>query len=238
MTDPVRSQPRSVRGVLFDAGGVLLLPHPEEFRKVTAPLGIEPDDETCHRAHYAGMREVDRLGVADWPAVDRVVAAGLGVSGDDVDAVAAGIAEVYLGTAWLPVSGAVETLLALEQDGYDLAVVSNATGTMEEQLSRHEICSVDGGSCARVTIVVDSEVVGVEKPDPAIFRIALDTLGLRAGDCVYIGDSVHFDVHGARAAGLHPFHLDPFRLCADEDHDHLHGLRELPEALARLEDRG
>ena len=58
--------------VLLDAGGVLLLPDPAELRRVLAPFGRIPDDETCRRAHYASMREVDRIGGPDWPAVDRL----------------------------------------------------------------------------------------------------------------------------------------------------------------------
>lgn len=233
MTDQTGRGRPPVRGVLFDAGGVLLLPHPDEFRKVSAPFGVQPDDETCRRAHYAGMHEVDRLGTDDWSAVDRVVARNLGIPAPDVEAGAASIADIYLGTTWVPVAGAVETLQAVEDAGYQLAVVSNASGTMEAQLARHEICSVDGGSCVRVEIVVDSEVVGIEKPDPAIFGIALEALGLGAAECVYVGDSVHFDVNGARAAGLHPFHLDPFGLCPDDDHDHLAAITDLPAALGR-----
>jgi putative hydrolase of the HAD superfamily len=102
---------------------------------------------------------------------------------------------------------------------------------MEQQLADHRICTSDGGHGAQVAVVVDSDVVGVEKPDPAIFGTALDALGLPPRGCIYVGDTVHFDVNGARAAGLLPVHLDPYGWCPDTDHAHIGSLTELARAL-------
>ena len=221
----------AVEAVLLDAGGVLLLPDPAQLRRVLAPLGQTPDDEACRRAHYASMREVDRIGGPDWPVVDRVMARVVGVEDDRLEDAVSLVEEVYLRLPWVPVPDAADTLLELQAAGYPLAVVSNATGTMEQQLADHRICTSDGGHAARVAVVVDSDVVGVEKPDPAIFGFALDALGLPPDDCLYVGDTVHFDVNGARAAGLRPVHLDPFGLCPDADHAHVGSLAELAGQL-------
>ena len=51
-------------------------------------------------------------------------------------------------------------------------------------------------------VVVVSGEAGVQKPDPAIFRLALDALGTRPEATVYIGDNPYHDVAGARASGL------------------------------------
>jgi putative hydrolase of the HAD superfamily len=220
-----------VDAVLLDAGGVLVLPDPERIRARLAPLGASPDDETCRRAHYAGMREVDRLGRADWAMVDRVIAGELGVPEDGVERALAELERVYLADGWIPVAGAAATLARLAACGKTLAVVSNASGTMEQMLLEHRICSVAGedpqGPVPQVSVIVDSHVVGVEKPDPRIFAIALDAVGLPAERCAYVGDTVHFDVGGARAAGLHAIHLDPYGMCRDGDHDHIAALGEL-----------
>lgn len=98
---------------------------------------------------------------------------------------------------------------------------------MEAELARHEICSVTGGEHAEVAVVVDSAVVGVEKPDAAIFRFALEALAVKPHRCVYVGDTVYFDVDGARAAGLHALHLDPYGLCGIGGHGHVRELHEL-----------
>ncbi len=217
----------AIEAVLLDAGGVLVLPDPARLRAALAPLGAHPDDELCHRAHYAGMREVDRLGEADWPLVDRVVALTAGVPEDRVDAALPLIERVYLSEDWAPAPGAAEALRRLEEAGVLLAVVSNATGQMEELLAEHRICGLDGATMAKVAVVVDSHVVGIEKPDPRIFAFALSALDVAPERCVFVGDSVHFDVEGARRAGIRPLHMDPFSLCPDEDHEHLSALSEL-----------
>ena len=223
---------RSFDALLFDAGGVLLLPDPEDFRRLMAPFGAAPDDSTCDYAHYVGMREVDRLGTVDWRAVDDVVSLALGVAEEHLGKACDAVTEVYLNSTWVPIPGAAETLVELQTAGYPLAVVSNASGTMEQQLLQHEICSVDGETHAQVAIVVDSDVVGVEKPDPRIFELALEALGgPDPTRCLYTGDTVLFDVTGARAAGLWPLHVDPFGLCPDDDHDHVKSITELPAYL-------
>lgn len=222
----------AIDAVLLDAGGVLLLPDPAAMRQALAPFGVDASDETCQRAHYASMREIDRIGRLDWAAADRVLARVSGVAESSIEDAIGPIEEVYLGREWVPVPGAAEALVRLQQAGLPLAVVSNAEGTMEQYLATHQICSTDGQQCARVAVVVDSAVVGVEKPDPAIFGFALDALGVAPERCLYLGDTVFFDVNGARAAGLRPVHVDPFDLCAADDHPHLPSVAALADTLA------
>jgi len=221
-----------IDAVLLDAGGVLLLPDPLALRRALAPFGVVPDDETCRRAHYAGVRALDRLDLPDWRAVDGAVAGAVGVPEEALDEVVGLIPHVYVTEPWVAAPGAAQALQRLGAAGLALAVVSNATGTVEQQLAEHRICSVDGGACARVAVVVDSHLVGVEKPDPAIFGIALEALGVEPERSIHVGDSVHFDVQGARAAGVRPVHLDPYRLCGAGDHAHVRSLEELAARLA------
>ncbi len=85
------------------------------------------------------------------------------------------------------------------------------------------------GPGVRVGVILDSAVVGVAKPDPAIFRIALDALGVPAGGTVlHVGDSLRYDVAGALAAGLQPVHMDPYGYCpAPDGHPHVRSLAGL-----------
>ena len=53
-----------------------------------------------------------------------------------------------------------------------------------------------------------SEEMGVEKPDPRIFALALERIGASADEVVYVGDSVAADVEGAAGAGITPIHAD------------------------------
>ncbi len=105
---------------------------------------------------------------------------------------------------WTRVDDATfEALDVLRASGYRLGVVSNADGRMPALLAQV-------GLADRFEFVIDSHVVGVTKPDPRIFHLAVERLGIPAGACVYVGDLYAVDVVGARGAGLRPVLLDPF----------------------------
>jgi putative hydrolase of the HAD superfamily len=93
-------------------------------------------------------------------------------------------------------------LAALRARGFTLAAVSNADGRVEADLGR-------AGLASHLAIVVDSHVVGVEKPDPAIFALALERLGASPAAALYVGDIFAIDVVGARRAGLDAILMDP-----------------------------
>jgi putative hydrolase of the HAD superfamily len=83
-----------------------------------------------------------------------------------------------------------------------------------------------------VCAIVDSFVAGVAKPDPGIFHALVERAGIVPERAVYVGDTVRYDVLGARAAGLHPLHFDPYDLCASrDDHPHVRSLDEVAEML-------
>lgn len=89
-----------------------------------------------------------------------------------------------------PLPGALETLAALRARGLALAVVSNWDETLPERLTGF-----------RVDAVVSSAEAGAPKPDPSVFRLALERLGVRAERALHVGDSAA-DEEGARAAGM------------------------------------
>ncbi len=98
--------------------------------------------------------------------------------------------------------GTREALLALRAVGLRLGVVSNSDGRVEVALEAADI-----RDC--FDVVVDSALVGLEKPDPAIFHVALDGLGVSADEALYVGDLYEVDIVGARAAGLEAVLIDP-----------------------------
>jgi FMN phosphatase YigB (HAD superfamily) len=66
--------------------------------------------------------------------------------------------------------------------------------------------------------------VGVEKPDPRIFRIALERAQVEPDDAVYVGDLYSVDVIGARAVGMDAVLLDPGACWAPRDCPQVPGL--------------
>jgi putative hydrolase of the HAD superfamily len=94
------------------------------------------------------------------------------------------------GTADAPLH---EMLAALSAGGIGLGVISNNSGYVEDMLAANGI-----HSC--FAFVIDSARVGIVKPDPAIFHLAVAEHGL-TGRLLYVGDSYEADVVGGRAAG-------------------------------------
>jgi putative hydrolase of the HAD superfamily len=232
-----------VDAVLLDVGGVFLLPQPEVMLPSLRAVGVVPDLPTLDRAHYAAVAAMDRAAedgaVGDqqriWVAYRQAYAAACGVPGPLVAEVAESLRRSFSANSWnRVVPGSVAALRRLADDGHALGIVSNAAGTIAEMLIAGRVCQVGAGEGVPVIVVVDSHVVGVEKPDAAIFGIALDRLGVEPARAVYVGDTCHYDVAGARAAGLRPLHLDPYGDCPKrQEHDHVRDLDEVRVLLSR-----
>ncbi|HEX7786869.1 MAG TPA: HAD-IA family hydrolase [Methylomirabilota bacterium] len=104
---------------------------------------------------------------------------------------------------WTRADGEAATALRSVRDaGLVAGVISNSNGSVRSILE-------DTGLAAHLDFVIDSSVVGVEKPDPRIFELALREAGVPAAEAVYVGDLYSVDVLGARAAGLDGILLDP-----------------------------
>jgi FMN phosphatase YigB (HAD superfamily) len=115
-----------------------------------------------------------------------------------------------------PLAGSVEALRVLNERNVPIGVVSNASGQIAEILQRSAICQIGDGALASVRCIIDSDVVGVAKPDPKIFEHALPFFeGIDRSRIAYVGDSVTMDVEGSTAAGLIPVLVDPFNDAAD-----------------------
>jgi HAD superfamily hydrolase (TIGR01509 family) len=78
---------------------------------------------------------------------------------------------------------------------YRLGIVSNFYGNLVT------VCH-NAGVRGRFGVIVDSTCVGCVKPDPRIFRSALDALGVTPADAWFVGDSLPRDMAGARAIGM------------------------------------
>lgn len=227
-----------VEAVLLDVGGVFLLPDAATLLPVLRAAGADPDEETLTRAHYAGTAAMDGGGGPDWDLYRNTLAARCGVPEEGLaDAVVAlEVMSTRLGAGlWTRVvPGSIDALRRLADTRVALGVVSNADGTIAELLVAGKVCQVGAGEGVPVTIVVDSHVVGIAKPDPRIFAIALADLGVVPERAVHVGDTAHADVEGALAAGVRPLHLDPYGDCpyTDGHHEHVRCLDDVVELVA------
>jgi putative hydrolase of the HAD superfamily len=225
--------------VILDVGGVLLVPHFETVGSAFAPFGISLNAECAQRAHYFGVRAIDAAGEDEREARHAYLigyAQAVGVPSEQQE-----LALARMWQAWSQpnidvwrqhVSGSVDGLRQLAAGGVKLGIVSNADGSIEEQLRRGQVCQVGEGLGVPVLAIIDSGVVGVSKPAAEIFRHALDPLDVAPEESLYVGDTLRYDVRGARAAGLVPVHFDPYELCPQrEDHAHVTMLKDVADLL-------
>jgi putative hydrolase of the HAD superfamily len=94
-----------------------------------------------------------------------------------------------------PYPDALEGLADLRERGHRLVVVSNWDCSLPDWLGPTGLLDLVDG-------VVTSADAGAAKPDPAVFRKALELAGVDGTGAVHVGDSLDNDVAGARALGL------------------------------------
>jgi FMN phosphatase YigB (HAD superfamily) len=220
--------------VLFDAGGVLVLPDPTVIGPLLARYGASTELELHRRAHYAGMKaKSDRSEPeGSWEVYDNAYVATVEV--DPADLAEAAFVLGRTRSPWLWRWMIPDTRAALESFAdarVPMGVVSNASGQIESML-RREVCQVGAGDHVEMRCIVDSHVVGVAKPDPAIFDHAVPFFAeCDRSRIAYVGDSVTMDVGAARAAGLHPILLDPFDDHVGADFDRIGSVSDLAAEL-------
>jgi putative hydrolase of the HAD superfamily len=226
---------RRPRAVLLDALGTLLWlepPAPALRAQLLARHGIDVGENAAERAMAAEMAYYrahvleghDRTALGELRT--RCASVLLEALGPEAAGLDAGEAREALLAAlrfrpYPDVHGALEHLRGA---GMRLVVVSNWDVSLHDRLAQT-------GIAERVDGAVASAEVGAAKPDPAVFARALVIAGVPAGAAVHVGDSLHEDVEGARAAGIEPILLRR----AGDPHGGVRtiaSLRELPGAAS------
>jgi putative hydrolase of the HAD superfamily len=205
------------RAVFFDAAGTLVHAHPspeavvagvvERLAPELPPLdtralaahieaGMIARRSAGHLVHYpaAAAREFWRgayltfLGDALPPERAAIVADGLLAAFTDV-------------RAWALFPDAAPALAALRPTGVTLGLLSNWEDWLGDLLTALDLRST-------FDHVLVSGELGLEKPDPAIFRRALEMAGVAPGELVYVGDSLHHDIEPCLALGIRAVLID------------------------------
>src|SRR5262245_43059070 len=230
MTSGAAAFPGTVSAVLFDVGNTLLWIDHARIAAILTGAGVVCDETAVREAEMRARPRLDSFlaGAVRRESTDMVARyAGRIVEG--LGAAPSGSARDALVAAWYslwcrPPADARTTLDVLAARGFRLGVVSNSNGSVRSLLDAADLA-------APLECVVDSGVVGVEKPDPRIFAIAAERLSVPPAACVYVGDFHSLDVLGARAAGMHGVLLDPLGVWDGVDAPRVASLTEL---VARL----
>ena len=221
------------RAVLFDAGGTLSHPDWERIALLAKrETGREFTAEVMRRTLYESLRAVDaRLGEEafrkvhtrrpGWVFCDMF--SSLGVDEDVCERLRAQLVAAHSEKhVWCILDAEVPHVVSrLKQAGLRVGVISNTEdGRLKELFEMIEIA-------AHFDLLVDSFIVGMRKPDAAIFNHALEQLQVAPCEAVYVGDSYGHDVLGAERAGLRAILLDPLDTYAESDCVRIHSLSDL-----------
>ena len=189
-----------IETVFLDAGGVLVFPNWTRVSDALARQGVAVSADALAAADPHARRKLDQSGT-----INATNDAGRGGSISTwcsaaprrTDAALAELHEYHTTTnlwEFLP-AAVVPALRALRAAGHKIVVVSNANGTLH---AKFRSARADG-THGRHPRPCD---FGVEKPDPRLFRIAMEQSGASPETTVHVGDLYHVDVLGTRAAGL------------------------------------
>jgi putative hydrolase of the HAD superfamily len=188
------------RAVIFDLYGTLVpeFPHEDFYASIdhmAATLGADPAafrdgwNETVVARQTGGYATMEENVLA--------ICEAIGLPEPDPNAVTRALerrAEMYQ-TWFRPRDGAIETLTELRARRLSLALISMCAPDTPPMWNGSAFAGL-------VDVEVFSSVVGLRKPDPAIYRYACDALGVEPQDCLYCGDGAYHELTGATEFGM------------------------------------
>ncbi|RMG93779.1 MAG: HAD family hydrolase [Chloroflexi bacterium] len=209
---------RRFKAVFFDLDGTLRINYPsptEAFILFLRQKGFEIDDKTSQQvkiwAHYYWgndtlvNRDKERFTPERfWLNYSELLLKQAGILSDNGLAyeVRDWFENFYEPTVKLPENG-WEVLQALQADGYHLGLISNRPEPLADVV-------LELGLDGIFEFTLAAGEIGHWKPDPTIFQVALSRYqDLPPEACVYVGDNLYADGHGAARAGLVPVIFDP-----------------------------
>jgi putative hydrolase of the HAD superfamily len=121
-----------------------------------------------------------------------------------------------------------ESLMELQSIGFQMHIITN--GFSEVQYIKLENC----GLIQYFDVIVCSEVIGKNKPDPMIFAHALSEAKAIPTNSLMIGDDYHADINGAIQSGMQALLFDPFEKEQTNFEFKIKDLSEIPSLAIQL----
>ena len=190
----------NVKALFFDVGNTLLFPN---RRKILASLHqrqVFPSEELLQKIERQTKHEFDALLASHahvdhgfWQMYYEHLLAELGIADDAICADL--VSRTRVSANWCNLRPGTRKVLQRLGGTYRLGVISNSDGKIAEILDR---CGI--ADCFET--IIDSGIVGAEKPAAAIFEVAIRSLGVTPCESLYVGDVYSVDYLGAAAIGM------------------------------------
>jgi len=235
--------PRRIRAVFLDAGNTLVFPRLEDIIADLKEHGHSATPDDFYAAERLAKQKLDDW---LWPQIrrnevpkkidyyywseylhefTRRLGAPESEPGELTKRLIKNFQNIQLWSRVMPDTPAF--LEGLVAQGYFLGVISNSIGTLEGQLVRL-------GLARYFQAILDSAIVGIQKPHPAIFKLALQRAGVEGSEAVFVGDTYATDVGGAQLAGLTGVLMDSVGAYPDAACPRISSLPELARILEGL----
>jgi len=234
---------RRIRAVFLDAGNTLVFPRLEDVIAGLKEHGHSATLDDFYATERVAKQKLDdwlwpqirrhevpkQIDYYYWSQYLREFTRRLGVpeseAGELTKFLIESFQDIQLWSRVMPDTPAF--LEGLVAQGYFLGVISNSIGTLESQL-------VHLGLARYFQAILDSAVVGIQKPHPEIFHLALQRAGVEGAQAVFVGDTYATDVGGAQLAGLTGVLMDSVGAYPDAACPKISSLPELAKVLEVL----
>jgi putative hydrolase of the HAD superfamily len=230
----------TVRAVFFDVGNTLLYPHPsvsEVCREILMEAGHTRDlssiDELIPLVdqYYEDRYRADDTFWTDeeetsgvWVGMYTLLCRRLGIE-EEAESIAHRVYDEFgHASRWRPYDDVVPVLMRLKERGIKTGIISNWDRRLRDILVGLELHGLLDG-------VISSAMVGLHKPDPRIFELAAERLGVRPAEAAHVGDHYYADILGAKVSGMAPVLIDRRGAEAPEGVVTIASLDRLEEAL-------
>lgn len=229
-----------LRAIFFDVGNTLVYPYPsvaEVCRQVLAEEGHTHDLSAIDSymplvdEYYEDRYRTDDTFWTDegetsavWVGMYSLLCRRLGIE-VDAECIARRVYDEFgKHDRWRPYEDVAPALERLGAKGLKLGLISNWDTRLEGLFEGF-------GLLPMLSTVVSSAQVGLRKPDPRIFELACDRLGVLPEECAHVGDHHYADVLGARSVGMTPVLIDRHGGDASRDELFVRSLDELDDVL-------
>jgi HAD superfamily hydrolase (TIGR01509 family) len=219
-----------IKFIFFDVGNTLLFPNRDRIHAPLAERGLIPDPVLLRNLERSTKNQFDvviaKNGSTDhsfWWMFYSQLLAQIGLNDDALrDQL---VASIRQSANWDVIPPGTREQLQEIGDRYQIGVISNADGKIEDVLRR---CNI--ADCFRT--ITDSGLVGYEKPHPEIFRHALKQMDAQPEESLYVGDVYSVDYLGATGAGMQAILMDVPSAYTDKGVPRVESLRELKDSLS------
>jgi len=221
---------KKIKFIFFDVGNTLLFPNRERTHAPLVTRGFAPDAEHLRDLECRIKNQFDGImssnGSTDhsfWWMFYTQLLSEIGLADNALrDQL---VTSVRNSGNWDVIRPGTHEVLQEIGQRYQIAVISNADGKIEDVLGRCRIAD-----CFRT--ITDSGLVGYEKPHAEIFRHALQTMNAKPEESLYVGDVYSVDYAGATGAGMQAVLMDVPGAYHEKGVPRVESLLELRDTLA------